>query len=105
MSGDLLGGTEVGEGSPVDGDAVGVADGGRGSGGTVTPPEPLALGDEVVGDALGSPVGFGPADGGTVRVGETVGLGEFDGSTEGVTVWVGDAEGLGVGEGEGGRRN
>ena len=33
LSGDLLGGTEVGEGSPVDGDAVGVADGGRGSGG------------------------------------------------------------------------
>ena len=56
MSGDLLGGTEVGEGGPVDGNAVGVADGGRGSGSTVTPPKPLALGDEVgnseiVGDA------------------------------------------------------
>ena len=110
LSGDLLGGAEVGEGSPVDGDAVGVADGDRGSGGTVTPPEPLALGDEVgnseiVGDVLGPPVGIGPADGETVRVGETVGLGDFDGATEGVTVWVGDAEGLGVGEGEGGRRN
>lgn len=111
LTGDLLGGAEVGEGSPVDGGAVGVVDGGRGgSGGTVTPPEALALGDEVgnseiVGDVLGPPVGIGPADGETVQVGETVGLGDFDGATEGVTVWVSDAEGLGVGEGEGGRRN
>lgn len=109
MTGDLLGGAEVGEGSPVDGDAVGVADGDRGSGGTVTPPEPLALGDEVgnseiVGDVLGPPVGIGPADGETVRVGETVGLGDSDGAAEGVTVRVGDAEGLGVGDGDGGRK-
>mgnify|MGYP000925493344 CR=1 FL=1 len=33
LTGDLLGGAEVGEGSPVDGDAVGVADGGRGGSG------------------------------------------------------------------------
>ena len=104
LNGDLLGGAEVGEGSPVDGDAVGVADGGRGgSGGTVTPPEALALGDKVgnsefVGDALGPPVGIGPADG------ETVGPGDSDGAAEGVTVRVGDAEGLGVGDGDGGRK-
>ena len=112
MTGDLLGGgTEVGDGSPVGGDTVGVVDGGwGGSGGTVTPPEPLALGDglgtsEIVGDALGSPLGIGSAVGETVWLGEAVGLGDSDGATEGVTVWVGDAEGLGVGEGEGGRRN
>ena len=33
LTGDLLGGAEVGEGSPVDGGAVGVADGGRGGSG------------------------------------------------------------------------
>lgn len=110
LTGDLLGGAEVGDGSPVGGDTVGVADGGRGgSGGTVTSPEPLALGDElgnseIVGETLGSPLGIGSAVGETVRVGETVGLGDSDGATEGVTVWVGDAEGLGVGEGEGGGR-
>ena len=108
MTGALLGGgAEVGDGSAVGGDAVGVVDGGwGGSGGTVTVPEPLAVGDglgtsEIVGEALG----IGSAVGETVWLGEAVGRGDSDGATEGVTVWVGDAEGLGVGEGEGGRRN
>ncbi len=108
MTGDLLGdGAEVGDGSAVGGNAVGAVDGGwGGSGGTVTAPEPLAVGNglgtsEIVGEALGT----GSAVGETVWLGETVGRGDSDGATEGVTVWVGDTEGLGVGEGEGGRRN
>ena len=119
LTGALLdGGAEVGDGNPVGGDTVGGVDGGwGGSGGTVTAPEPLALGDglgtsEIVGETLGSPLGIGSAVGETVWLGETVGRGDSDGATEGVTVWVGDAEGLGVdaeglgvGEGEGGRRN
>ena len=108
LTGALLGGgAEVGDGSAVGGDTVGVVDGGwGGSGGTVTSPEPLAVGDGLgTSESVGEALGIGSAVGEAVWLGEAVGRGDSDGATEGVTVWVGDAEGLGVGEGEGGRRN